>query len=90
VIIQVASVDHVECLAWYERHVILQEQPLLLTEDVASCVEELKRLMPMADPLQTLRWVPQHWLRICPDVCTCMIVLLMGPLAMIAGSIPTS
>jgi hypothetical protein len=36
-------------------HLEPQEQPLLLTEDIASCVEELQRLMPMADPLQTLR-----------------------------------
>lgn len=37
------------------QRVDMQEQPLLLTEDVASCIEELRRLMPMADPLQTLR-----------------------------------
>lgn len=37
---------------------MVQEQPLLLTEDVASCIEELRRLMPMSDPLQTLRYNP--------------------------------
>lgn len=37
---------------------MVQEQPLLLTEDVASCIEELQRLMPMQDPLQTLRYNP--------------------------------
>jgi hypothetical protein len=37
---------------------MVQEQPLLLTEDIASCIAELQRLMPMTDPLQTLRFNP--------------------------------
>lgn len=37
---------------------MVQEQPLLLTEDVACCIAELQRLMPTADPLQTLKYNP--------------------------------
>lgn len=37
---------------------MLQQQPLLLIEDVGGAIEELRRLMPGADPLQTLKYNP--------------------------------